>query len=142
MNDATKIIAVTMAVIVFCLSSSAQNRSKKSSHPASDTILFEVLKKLSGENICGAAADSSDTFVGTVVKTNFADDELRLNGFVLQLTGDKRIFVNLDEEYISGRAASASSDLSDWLVKGRRIKVWTYRCRRILYAHRILGLLS
>ena len=105
-----------------------------------NTILFEVLKNLADENVCGAKADSSETYVGKVLKRNFAEDELRLNGFVLLVAGDKHIYINLDEEHISGLAASASSDLTDWLIKDRKLKVFVYHCRRILYAYKIVGL--
>ncbi len=115
-------------------------KRRKSSHPAKDTILFEVLKKLAGENACGAKADATETYVGTVLKRDFAEDEVQLSGFVLRTAGDNREYINLDSDYISGRAASASSDLSDWLIKGRKMKVYVYRCRRILIAYKIVGL--
>ncbi len=129
------------SISVTALTEAAPTKKKgKSSHPAKDTILFEVLKKLADENACGAAADATKTYVGTVVKRDFAEDEMQLSGFVLRTAGDGREYINLDAEYISGRAASASSDLSDWLIKGRKMKVYVYRCRRILYAYKIVGL--
>lgn len=113
---------------------------KKTSHPSEDTILYEVLKELAEEDVCGTKPDGSEIYIGTVVKREFAKDEMRLSGFVLRMEKDKRIFVNLDYEHISGVAASASSDLSDWLIKDRKVKVNVYRCRRILYAYKIVGL--
>lgn len=137
----SRYIFIIFALMVLSISLPAQTKQKrKTSHPAKNTILFEVLKNLADKNVCGAEADSSEVYTGTVLRLSFAEDELRLNGFVLVMSGDKRMFINLDEEHISGVAASASSDLSDWLIKGRKIKVSVYRCRRILYAHRIEGL--
>lgn len=136
-----KYVFAIVVILFFSVSLSAQVKQKrKPSHPSKDTILFEVLKNLADENVCGAKADSSETYIGTVIKRNFAEDELRLSGFVLLMAEDKRIYINLDEEHISGLAASASNDLSDWLIKGRKIKVSVYRCRRILYAYKITGL--
>lgn len=123
------------------VSLSAQSKNQnKTSHPSKDTILYEVLKDLADENVCGTKADASEIYSGTIVKREFAEDEVRLSGFVLRMEKDKRIFVNLDFEHISDLAASASSDLSEWLIKDRKVKVYVYRCRRILYAHKIVGL--
>lgn len=130
-----------IAILIFSISLSAQaKQKKKTSHPGKNTILYEVLKNLAEDDVCGAAADATEIYTGTLLKRNFADDELRLNGFVLLMKKDKRISINLDEDHISGLAASASSDLSDWLIKGRKMKVYVYRCRRILYAYKIVGL--
>ncbi|MDQ3713533.1 MAG: hypothetical protein M3388_15105 [Acidobacteriota bacterium] len=136
-----KYIFLLVIILIFSVSLSAQTKQKrKSSHPAKDTILFEVLKDLADENVCGAKADSTETYFGTVLKRDFAEDELQLNGFVLRTAGDTRQYINLDSDHISGLAALASSDLRDWLIKGRKMKVFVYRCRRILYANRIEGL--
>ena len=136
-----KCIFPLVLILLFSFTVSAQTKQKrKLSHPSKNTILFEVLKNLADENVCGAKADSSETYVGKVLKRNFAEDELRLNGFVLLVAGDKHIYINLDEEHISGLAASASSDLTDWLIKDRKLKVFVYHCRRILYAYKIVGL--
>ena len=130
-----------IVLLIFSFSLSAQTKQKrKVSHSSRNTILFEVLKNLADEDVCGADADSSETYIGTVIKRDFAEDEMRLSGFVLRLADDNREYINLDFEHISGLASSASSDLRDWLIKGRKIKVSAYRCRRILYAHKIVGL--
>ena len=132
---------LTITILIFTISLPAQvKKQKATSHPAKDTILYEVLKNLADEDVCGTEADAKEIYVGTVVKREFAEDEMRLSGFVLRMQKDERLFVNLDYEHISGLAASASSDLSDWLVKNRKIKVYVYRCRRILYAYKITGL--
>jgi len=131
-----------LAMILICsVSLSAQIKQKrKTSHPPRDTILFEVLKNLAHADVCGAKADSAETYVGTVLKRDFAEDEMRLSGFVLRTARDNREYINLDYDHISGVAASATSDLRDWLIKGRKMKVFVYRCRRILTAYKIIGL--
>jgi hypothetical protein len=136
-----KSIFLVIGILIFVISLSAQTKQqKKTSHPSKDTILYEVLKDLTDENVCGTKTDASEVYSGTIVKREFAEDEMRLRGFVLRLEKDKRIFVNLDYEHISGVAASASSDLSEWLIKDRKVKVYVYRCSRILYAYKIVGL--
>ncbi len=133
-----KYIFLLLVILIFSVSITAQTKQKrKSSHPAKDTILFEVLKDLAGENVCGAKANATETYAGTVLKRNFAEDELQLSGFVLRTAGDNREYINLDSDHISGVAASASGDLRDWLIKGRKMKVFVYRCRRILYTYKI-----
>jgi hypothetical protein len=71
---------------------------------------MRVLKDLADEDVCGAKADASEVYSGIVVKREFAEDEMRLSGFVFRMEKDKRVFINLDYEHISGLAASASSD--------------------------------
>lgn len=136
-----KYIFFTLGVLIFAVSLSAQtNQQKKTNHPSKDTILYEVLNKLADQDVCGAKADSAEVYTGTIVKRTFTENELNLSGFVLRMQKDKRAFVNLDYEHISGLAASASNDLSDWLIINRKVKVYVYRCRRILYAYKIAGL--
>ncbi len=130
-----------IGILIFAVSLSAQTKhQKKTSHPSKDTILYKVLKELADENVCGAKADASEVYSGTIVKREFAEDEMRLSGVVLRMEKDNRVFINLDYEHISGLAESASSDLSEWLIKDRKVKVYVYRCRRILYAYKIVGL--
>lgn len=134
-------IFLIVGILILAVSLSAQSKiQKKTSHPSKDTILYEVLKELANEDVCGAEADASEIYSGTIIKREFAEDEMRLSGFVLRMEKDNRVFINLDYEHISGLAASASSDLSEWLIKDRKVKVYVYRCRRILYAYRIVGL--
>ncbi|CAN5766065.1 hypothetical protein BH20ACI4_BH20ACI4_16790 [soil metagenome] len=136
-----KYLFLIIGILIFAVSLSAQTKhQKKTSHPSKDTILYEVLKDLANENVCGAKADASEVYSGTIVKREFAEDEMRLSGFVLRMEKDNRVFINLDYEHISGLAASASSDLSEWLIKDRKVKVYVYRCRRILYAYKVVGL--
>jgi hypothetical protein len=136
-----KKVFLLLLIMLFSLSLVAQTKQKKkTSHPSKNTILFEVLKKLADQNVCGTKADSVEDYIGIVQKRDFADDELHLAGFVLKTKGDKRQYINFDSEYISSLAASAMSDLSDWFIVGRKIKVSVYRCRRILYAYKIVGL--
>src|SRR4051812_19463650 len=101
-----KSIFPLIAILIFSVSLSAQTKQKrKSNHPSKDTILYEVLKDLADEDVCGTKADSSETYSGTVMKRDFAEDELRLSGFVLRMTDDSREYINLDYEHISGVAA-------------------------------------
>jgi hypothetical protein len=136
-----KYIFPLVVILIFSVLLSAQTKQKrKLSHPPRDTILFEVLKNLADKDVCGAKADSAETYIGTVLKRDFAEDEMRLSGFVLRTARDNREYINLDYDHISGAAASATSDLRDWLIKGRKMKVFVYRCRRILIVYKIIGL--
>jgi hypothetical protein len=127
-------------VFVFGLTGNAQNKKLHSKVPADkqNTILAVVLSDLASKDVCGKPEwAEKEVYVGSIIKRQFANNEMQLSGFVLKAADDTRTYINLDSDYIDGRAASASSDLSDFLTKGRHIKVWVYRCRRILYAYRI-----
>lgn len=103
-----------------------------------NTILYEVLKNLAAKDVCGVAEpDGKEIYSGLIVKRLFNDSEIALNGFVLADAKDRRTFINLDDDYISGRAASASRDLSDYLIKGVSVKAFVYRCGRTYYAYKI-----
>lgn len=130
----------TVMVAILSVPAFSQSVAKKTSHPSKNTILFEVLRDLAPVDVCGGEPDSREIYAGTVMKRDFSEDETRLSGFVLRSSDDSRQYVNLDFEYISGRAASASSGLADWLIKGRKLKVFVYRCSRILYAYKIVGM--
>ncbi len=127
-------------IFVFGLTGNAQNKKSHSKIPADkqNTILAAVLSDLASKDVCGKPEwTEKEVYVGSIIKRQFDNNELTLNGFVLRAKDDTRTFINLDSDYIAGQAASATSDLSDFLTKGRHLKVWVYRCRRILYAYRI-----
>jgi hypothetical protein len=127
-------------VCVFCFSVSGQTKKTRPKIPAhkQNTILASVLSNLADTSVCGDTKNTEkETYAGMVIKRQFDANEVQLSGFVLRDAKDRRTFINLDAKYISERAESASSDLSDFLTKGRRVKVWAYRCGRIFYAYKI-----
>lgn len=132
-------ILISFACCLFIFSLIGFGQSKK--FPRTDkqnTIIAEVVKKLAEPIVCGSPEwAEKDFYSGTIVKRNFDKSQFKLSGFVLRDKRGRRTFINLDTDYIDGLAASASSDLSDFLLVGRPIKVWAYRCRKILYAYKI-----
>ena len=116
----------------------------QSTHPRTDkqnTIVAAVVKKLAEPTVCGKPEWAEKEFyVGTIVKREFDESQLKLKGFVIRDKSDNRSYINLDTAFIASLAASASSELADFLVVGRPIQVWAYRCRRIVFAHRISSL--
>lgn len=80
----------------------------------------------------------SVTLSGTVKKRQFGDDEMTLEGIVLADSKDRRQFVNLDVDYLSGAGATIAGDVSDYLTVGRAVKMKIFRCRRIYYLARLL----
>ncbi len=129
-------------VFVFVLTENAQNKKLHSKVPADkqNTILAVVLSDLASKNEC--PDPEKEIYTGSIIKRQFKDNEMQLNGFVLRADDDTRTFINLDSDYIAGRAASAISDLADFLTKGKHIKVYVYRCRHILYAYKIKEVLK
>lgn len=128
---------------VFCLSVSGQKKKTLPKIPAhkQNTILASVLSNLADTSVCGDPKNTEkETYDGMVIKRQFNANEVQLSGFVLRDAKDRRTFINLESEHIASVAASASSDLSNFLIKGRRIKVFVYKCRRILYAYKIQAL--
>lgn len=130
-------------ILIFSFSAFSQNKRKMpaKARVTNDTILAVVLSKMSVPEICGKAEwAEKESYIGTVLKRQFNDSEMELNGFVLREANDERAFINIDSEYISTLAASASGDLSSFLKKGVRVKVLVYRCRQVLYAYKIIPL--
>jgi hypothetical protein len=76
-------------------------------------------------------------YEGALVKREFGDDQLRLSGIVISDENDKRIFINFDEEHVAGLRRSVPEELSSALTVGKQVKVWVYRCSKVLFAHRI-----
>ncbi len=92
-----KYLFLIIGILIFAVSLSAQTKhQEKTNHPSKDTILYEVLKDLANENVCDAKSDASEVYSGTIVKREFAEDEMRLSGFVLRMEKDNRLFINLD----------------------------------------------
>ena len=109
---------------------------KKAVEP--DTILAVVLSDLASDTVCGAPdLAEKESYIGTIIKREFDDSELHLSGFVIKDAKDQRTFINIDTEHVAGLASSAPEELSSFLTKDKRVKVWVYRCRRILYAYKI-----
>ncbi len=125
-------------ILVLSFFAFGQKKIVKKSVVPRDTILYEVLKNLAAKNVCGMPQpDGKEIYSGSIVKRSFNDSAVALNGFVLADAKDRRTFINFDDDYISGRAASASRALSDYLIKGVRVKVFAYRCGHIYYAYKI-----
>jgi hypothetical protein len=135
-----KICFTIILVLLFGLSVIAQTKRKPVAKRAvePDTILAVVLSDLAADTVCGKPEwAEKESYIGTIIKRQFDDSELQLSGFVIRDVKDRRTFINIDTDHVSGLARSAPEELSSFLKKGKRVKVWVYRCRHILYAHKI-----
>jgi hypothetical protein len=135
-----KIYFTIALLLLLGLNGTAQTKrksvAKKPVEP--DTILAVVLSDLAPNTVCGEPEwAEKESYIGTIIKREFDDSELHLSGFVIRDAKDQRTFINIDTEHVAGLARSAPEELSSFLTKGKRVKVWVYRCRRILYAHKI-----
>lgn len=135
-----KICLIVVLFLLFSFSVEAQtNRKPTAQKPVEiDTILNVILLNLAPDTVCGKPEwAEKEVHIGTILKRQFDDTELRLSGFVIRDAKDQRTFINIDTHYVAGLARSAPEELSSFLTKDKRIKVWVYRCRHILYAYKI-----
>lgn len=108
---------------------------------AQTTIETELIYggPLAAETVCGGGPRPPiGRLSGLVKKRDFAEDELMLSGFVLADSRDRRHYVNIDSEFVSGAWSSAVSDLGDTLSLGSRVQIETISCGRLLYLYRLL----
>jgi hypothetical protein len=134
-------ILLLILILGLIVSAQTKRRPRTKSVVPKNSILAVILPQLSTPEICGSPEwAEKEVYSGSIIKRDFDDSEMLLSGFVLRDAKDDRTYINIDTEHVSGLAASASNDLADFLTKGRRIKVWVYRCRRILYAYKIAPL--
>ena len=68
------------------------------------------------------------TLSGTIIKRQYDDDELTLIGFVLRSRGDKRTYVNIDHEYVSGKGRFVPEELLQLVKPRKQVKIWVYGC--------------
>lgn len=88
----------------------------------------------------GACMALGKPFSGTVIKRNYADDEITLIGFVLREAGDTRTFLNIDHERVAGKGHFVPDQLLEILKVGVRVKVWVYGCGasgRLMYLDKV-----
>lgn len=76
------------------------------------------------------------TFVGTVVKRTFQDDELTLEGFVLSHQKDRRMDVTIEPLFLQ-ESTLLRDQLSDFLWVQRKVKVTVAVCRKLYFLHKI-----
>lgn len=130
-------IVLTVLFVFGTLSANAQ--SKASPAAASDNDRMAMSVDLAGEKPCGGPTDGTAVFVGTVVKRDFAEDEVTLAGVVLRDAKDRRTLVNIDSEHLKNSTSLLSEDLSDLLTVGKRVRIKADRCGRVYVARRLLS---
>lgn len=69
-----------------------------------------------------------EPFQGTIVKREFAEDELTIIGLVLMDENDNRTYINIDSEQVKKLSRAAYSNLSSFLGKGKQMEIWVYGC--------------
>ncbi len=134
-----KIYIIAAFILLLAINASAQtNRKQTVKRGAKKVARTMELSNLATPEVCGNPEFAEKySYAGTVVKREFADNEVWLNGVVISDADDKRIFINIDEEQVAGLGSFMPRELSSLLTKGRRVKIWVYACGRTLYAYRI-----
>lgn len=125
---------LTFAIVMVALSVGlALGQLKKG-----ETYMAETVDLTDG-NICGSGNKyvRTDTLTGTVMRREFADDQLNLNGIVLRDRKDLRHFINIDAEYLSDQTAGLGENLSDLLTVGSYVRVKADVCGRIYVMRRM-----
>jgi len=99
----------------------------------------KTITNLAPVNVCGGVKyDSAEIYSGVSMKRDYSkEDETTLVGFVLKNKDDDRTYFNIDSDYVSNKGHYSLSELSQTVRKGSRLKVFAYRCRKILYVHKI-----
>lgn len=100
----------------------------------------KTMSDLYNKDDSGACMALGKPFAGTVVKRNYADDEITLVGFVLREPGDERTFLNIDNEYVAGKGHFVPDELLEIIKVGKRVKVWVYECGasgRLMYLDKV-----
>ncbi len=97
---------------------------------------------LTDGHLCGVDRKfvTSATLTGTVVKRQFASDELHLNGIVIRDRKDERQFVNIDDEYLADQTGMLTGNLSTVLLVGKHVRVSADVCGRIYVMRRVKSL--
>ncbi len=100
----------------------------------------KTMSDLYNKDDSGACIPLGKPFSGTVVKRNYAENEITLVGFVLREPGDERSFLNVDYEYVAGKGRFIPAELLEVIKVGNRIKVWVYGCGasgRLMYLDKV-----
>jgi hypothetical protein len=127
---------------VFTVNVNAQNnRPPVAKYDATGMIeLSNMVMSKTVEGCYKSDSDSDYIYEGTIVKRNFADNEITLLSIVLSDSNDERSYINIDDEQIKLMGLADHASFSSFLGKGKRVKVWVYRCGaagRIIYADTI-----
>lgn len=114
-------------VFVFVTSIQAQKKVKS------------TLANLAPPDVCGVANLYKDEIlVGTSVKRIYdSETETKLTGFTLRAANNDRFYLNVDTEHVLETGATTMKTLTDYVKEGRKVKVYAYRCRRILYVYKV-----
>ena len=124
-------------ILILSFSAFGQRKPVKKITVPKDSVLSGVLNSLAKPEICGSS-DSGEqtTFSGSIVKREF-NRRRQMSGFVIADSKRRRTHVSLYADHIDGLADSASRELANFLINGRRIKVRAFRCAHIFYASEI-----
>lgn len=123
------------ALLGFSLSAMAQTRNA-SENPTPEyrgvgngSHLIGISKLYGDPGICGA---DHSPFVGTIVKKTFDSDEMTIRGFVLRLTNDERVFVNLTWDNLNSwnerQSKAGQINILELLKLGGQVRVTTFTC--------------
>lgn len=123
-----KILLLTLLTLIFSLASFAQTK---------DDMAASL--DLASSPPCGVdEKPRHQMVVGTVMKREFAEDEMTLSGVVIKESKDQRTFVNLDVEYLQGETGNLTAQLSEFLAVGKRVTLKTDVCGRTLTLRRLM----
>jgi len=93
---------------------------------------------LTGPKVCGTGTYGEvETFVGTVMKRDFAENETTVSGFVLRDKKDQRFYFNLDVDFLSQFSGNTVDSISEALTVGNLLRVKADHCAHIYMARRV-----
>lgn len=66
--------------------------------------------------------------VGTIVKREFADDEMTIVGIVVRDSSDERSYFNIESDRITRMSMVSQGHYGSLVARGRQVMVWAYAC--------------
>ncbi|MCA1600299.1 MAG: hypothetical protein LC776_01195 [Acidobacteria bacterium] len=90
--------------------------------------IIEMLRMANDETANNDLCHEGGSTAGTIMKLEYADDELRITGFVLRGQDGKREYMNLDSEYLYGNLSMVDlSHFQGFINVGKRVNVEFYQ---------------
>lgn len=126
-----KTLLFTAFILMFVVIGYGQNKKGNVPKQKNDSVQLSNLSRSAGEleeSSSNWACGGISTYIGTVIKRDFDENEVMLNGFVIREASDVRTFVNVDVEHIASLDGLLPRKLSLILGKGKKVKIWAISC--------------
>jgi len=91
--------------------------------------IIEILTMANDETANNDMCHEGGFTAGTIMKLEYADDELRITGFALRRSDGEREYMNLDSEYLYRNLSMFDvSHFQRFISVGKRVSVKFYQC--------------